>query len=131
MRLYYRIKNFFVYGWDDLRARCQRFKRGWSYGDVWDLDCWFMRNVKPMLEHLLKHHAAYPGGDVTEEDWDAILQEMIDCLTLMDEDAAIEYLGIADDDHTPTSYQRVNALMDEKKDRFFELFSKWFYYLWD
>ena len=79
----------------------------------------------------MQYHAAYPGGDVTSEDWEAILQEMIDCLDLMDEDAAIEHLGIADDDYSPTSYQRVNALMDEKKDRFFELFSKWFYYLWD
>lgn len=130
MRLCYRIKNFFVYGYDGFRARCQRFKRGWSYGDVWGMDSWFKRTVKPMLEHLLENHAAYPGI-VTNEEWEAILQEMIDCLSLMDEDAAIEHLGIADDDYSPTSYQKVNALMDEKKDRFFELFSEWFYYLWD
>lgn len=130
MRLYYRIKNFFVYGWDNFRAKCQRFKRGWSYGDVWDMNDWFRRTAKPMLEHLLEHHMAYPGI-VSNEEWEEILQEMINCLALMDEDAAIEYLGIADDDYSSTSYQRVNALMDEKKDRFFELFSRWFYYLWD
>ena len=131
MRLYYRIKNFFVYGWDSFRRRCQRFIRGYAWSDVWNMDSWFKRTVKPMLEHLLEHHVGYPGGEISNKDWEAILREMIDCLMLMDEDAVIEYLGIADDDYSAASYQRVNALMDEKKNRFFELFSKWFYYLWD
>lgn len=55
---------------------------------------------------------------------------MVDCLELMDEDKAYAHLGIADD-YTLESYKRVGELMEEKKNRFFELFSKWFYNLWD
>lgn len=56
---------------------------------------------------------------------------MIDCLTLMDEDEVQKHLGIADDDYSVESYNKVNDLMDEKKNRFFDLFSKYFYNLWD
>lgn len=52
MKIFRRIKNKLIYDFDSLRARCQRFKRGYSYGDIWDMDCWFMRTVKPMLIHL-------------------------------------------------------------------------------
>lgn len=137
MRLYYRIKNFFVYGWDKFRRRCQRFKRGYAYSDVWDMDYWFMRTVKPMLTHLRDHGIGVPGAlylDGAENEraaWEAILTEMIECLDLMDEDNAQQHLGIADDDYSAESYQRVWHLMEEKKNRFFELFSEHFYSLWD
>lgn len=137
MRLYYRIKNFFVYGCDSLRARCQRFKRGYSYGDVWDMDYWFMRTVKPMLLHLRYYGIGVPGDLYLEgaenerAAWEAVLTEMIECLELMDEDMAQKYLGISDDDYTAESYKKVWSLREEKKNRFFELFSKHFYSLWD
>ena len=137
MRLYYRIRNALLYNVDCLRARCQRFKRGYSYGDVWDMDHWFKRMAKPMLTHLRDHGIGIPN-ELYQHDseneraaWEAVLTEMIECLTLMDEDEAEKYLGIADDDCTFASYKRVTDLMDEKKDRFFELFSKYFYCLWD
>lgn len=137
MRLYYRIKNALLYNVDCLRARCQRFKRGYSYGDIWDMDCWFKRIAKPMLTHLRDHGIGVPndlykqGAENEREDWEAILTEMIDCLTLMDEDEAQKHLGIVDEDWTVESYNKVNDLMEEKKNRFFELFSKHFYSLWD
>ena len=137
MRIYYRIKNFFVYGWDNFRARCQRFKRGYSYGDVWDMDYWFMRTVKPMLTHLRDHGIGVPnalyleGAENERAAWETILTEMIECLELMDEDNAQEHLGIADDDYSAESYNKVWGLIEDKKSRFFELFSKHFYSLWD
>ena len=137
MRLYYRIRNFFVYGWDNFRARCQRFKRGYSYGDVWDMDVWFKRTVKPMLLHLRDNGIGVPnalyldGAENEREAWEAVLTEMIHCLTLMDEDEARKSLGISRKDYSIGAYQRTSNLMDEKKDRFFELFSKYFYSLWD
>lgn len=137
MRLYYKLKNKLIYNVNSLRARIQRFKRGYSYGDVWDMDFWFMRNVKPMLIHLRDHGMGIPfdlyldGEENERVAWEAVLTEMIDCLTLMDEDEAQKYLGIADEDWSVESYNKVNDLMDEKKNRFFELFSKHFYSLWD
>ena len=137
MNLYYKIKNALFYNVDCLRARLQRFKRGYSYGDVWDMDCWFKRTARPMLIHLRDHGIGIPfdlyleGEDNERAAWEAVLTEMIDCLTLMDEDEAQKHLGIADDDWTVESYKKVTDLMDEKKNRFFELFSKHFYSLWD
>ena len=137
MKLYYRIKNRiedFIY---DFRCRCQRFKRGYAYGDVWDIDCWFKRTVKPMLTHLRDHGIGIPGDlylDGAENErkvWEDSLTEMVDCLTLMDEDEAEKHLGIADNDYSFESYKRVQDFTEAKKNRFFELFSKWFFYLWD
>lgn len=137
MNLYYRIKNKLIYDFDSLRARVQRFKRGYSYGDVWDMDFWFMRTVKPMLIHLRDHGIGIPnelykqGVENEREAWEAVLTEMINCLDLMYEDAAQKYLGIADNDYSAESYKKVWALIEENKNRFFELFSKYFYSFWD
>lgn len=138
MTLYYRIKNFFVYGWDNFRVRCQRFKRGWSYRDVWDIDCWFKRTVKPMLIHLRDHGIGVPnelyleGAENEREAWEAVLTEMINCLDMMDEDNVREKLGLHDERHLICEeYDLINDTMDLNKKRFFELFSKYFYSLWD
>jgi hypothetical protein len=136
MRLYYRIKNFFVYGWDNFRRRYQRFKRGWSYGDVWDMFDWFIGMAKPMLTHLRDYHCGVPFEFQNNEDgWSAVLQEMIDCLELMDEYNVYKYLGFVDQDGykrmTCEDYKKVNDIMETNKNRFFELFSKYFYSLWD
>jgi len=136
MKLYYKIKNALFYNYDCLRARCQRFIRGFSWGDVWDIDFWFMRTIKPMLIHLRDHgmgvpYDLYVEGDNERINWENVLTEMINCLTLMDEEEAEKHLGIADDDHSVESYQKVTDLMEANKNRFFELFSKHFYSLWD
>ena len=127
---FYRVRNFFRDKWLEFRKRCQRFKRGFAWGDVWDMDVWFISTAKPMLEHLLKEHCGHPY-DIKNEEWEAILQEMISCLELMDADKSHAYLGIAEDDYSHVSCKKAFELMEEKKNRFFELFSKWFFSLWD
>ena len=137
MDLYYKIRRAISSFWYDLRVRCQRFKRGYSYSDVWDMDYWFIHTVKPMLIHLRDYGIGTPGeiynhdGEDGRINWKNILTEMIDCLDLMEEDAAQEHLGVADNDYSVESYNKVTDLMHEKKDRFFELFSEHFYALWD
>ena len=137
MNIYYKIKNALCYNVDCLRARLQRFLRGYSYGDIWDMDFWFKRTVKPMLIHLRDYGIGVPndlylqGAENEREAWEEVLTEMVECLELMDEDEAQKYLGIADDDYSYESYKRVSDLMDEKKNRFFELFGKHFFSLWD
>lgn len=136
MNLYYKLKNKLTYDVDSLKARIQRFKRGYSYGDVWDMDFWFIHTVKPMLIHLRDYGIGIPGEFCIGDDgnriyWENTLTEMISCLELMDEDNAEKYLGIADNDCSIESYEKVLALMEENKNRFFELFSKYFFHLWD
>ena len=137
MNLHYRIKNKLIYDVDSLRARIQRFKRGYSYGDVWDMDFWFMRTVKPMLIHLRDHGIGIPNElylqDADNERilWENTLTEMIGCLELMHEDNAEKHLGIENNDFSVDDYNKKWALMEENKNRFFELFNKYFYCLWD
>lgn len=57
---FYRVRNFIREKWWEFRQRCQRFKRGFAWGDVWDMDAWFISTAKPMLEHLLKKHWGHP-----------------------------------------------------------------------
>lgn len=135
MSLKFKIKM----AWWNFRARCQRFMRGYSYGDVWDMDCWFIDTVKPMLIHLRDHGCGVPGNLWNEEEdsrktWEAVLTEMIDCLTLMDEDNVYVHLFGEDWSKSPTKYEDwllVRETRDKNKDRFFQLFSEYFYHLWD
>ena len=137
MNLYWKIKNKLIYDHDCLRARIQRFKRGYSYGDVWDMEFWFMRTVKPMLIHLRDHGIGIPnelylqGGDNERILWENTLTEMISCLELMDEDNAEKYLGIENNDFSVEDDNKKLTLMEENKNRFFELFSKYYFSLWD
>ena len=138
MRLYYKLKNKLIYDVDSLKARCQRFKRGYSYGDVWDMDFWFMRTVKPMLIHLRDRGIGIPNDlyikDADNERilWENTLTEMINCLDLMYEDNAAKHLGIENKERwSLEDYNKRWMLMEESKNRFFELFSKYFYSLWD
>lgn len=136
MNLYYKIKNKLIYDVDSLRARIQRFKRGWAYSDVWDIDVWFMRTVKPMLLHLYHNHAGIPIDFENNPDgWKEVLNEMITCLEFMDEDNVYAFLGFCEiEDYkrmTKEDYENVYSIMEENKNRFFELFGKHFFDLWD
>lgn len=136
MNLYWKIKNKLLYGHDCLRARIQRFKRGYSYGDIWDMDFWFIRTVKPMLIHLRDHGCGVPMEFENDNSaWNFVLTEMIDCLELMDEGNAYKHHGFGDwgarINMTREDYDKVYRTMEDNKNRFFELFSKYFYNLWD
>jgi hypothetical protein len=140
MELYYKIKFFITDTWRDLCARWQRFIRGYSYGDVWDMYDWFIRTLQPMLIHLRDHGYGIPQDCYIESDderinWEDVLTEMINCLDMMDEDKVYKHFGY-DKFHSQwwmkqEDYLKISDTMAENKNRFFELFSKYFYDLWD
>lgn len=119
----------------NFRSCCQRFKRGWAYGDVWDMDVWFMCTVKPMLIHLKNNGISRPMEFKHRSEWEAVLEEMIDHLDFMDEDYVIQFLGFEGiNDYkrmTREDWDRVYTIMVENKNRFFELFRKYYFDLWD
>lgn len=133
MKLHYRIQNAL----DNLHARYQRSKRGYSYGNVWNMFDWFMTTVKPMLIHLRDHGIGVPldlyldGEDNERKAWEDILTEMIECLDNMNEEQIYDKYDLWGKHKTKNNYEYVNDLMNTNKDRFFKLFSKYFYDLWD
>ena len=136
--MFKRIKYFIREKTFNLRVRCQRFKRGWAYSDVWDIDAWFMDIIKPMLIHLRDHGVGIPlslyeeGVEDERAAWEAILTEMIEYLDHMEEDAVLKKLGLYECTNLKKEdYEAVNNMMENNKNRFFELFSKYFYSLWD
>lgn len=133
--IYYPIIGRIERKYDNLRARCQRFKRGYSYGDVYDMDYWFIRTARPMLVHLRDNGRSYPGIFKDGDEWRQVLSEMINCLDFMDEDNVYNHLGFIEFEDimcmTVDDFKHVDEIMDQNKDRFFELFSKYFYNLWD
>lgn len=59
-----------------LRFIKQRAKRGYADEDAWDIHCWFLETIVPMLKQLKQEKHGYPC-DMTEEEWDKELDEMI------------------------------------------------------
>lgn len=135
MNLYYQIIGIIETAWDNFRIRCQRFKRGYAWLDVWNMDHWFMSKIKPMLIHLRIHGDSFPMEFNNRDEWCAVLDEMINCVEMMNEDKVYAFLGFVEiEDYlrmTDADIKRVGEIMINNKNRFFELFSKYFYNLWD
>ena len=124
-RLFYSIKDRI----SESRYRRQRVKRGYSDYDVLDMQMWFIRTLKPMLENVRANLFSCPD-ELTLEEWEAILDEMIDCLTLMGTET---HIGVYDDGSGGDLFlEDRQGIYDirykEAPARFFELFGKWF---WD
>ena len=78
---------------------------------VWNMCDWFMHTIPLMLEQLRDTGMSYPLGFKDKDEWKAVLTEMIEYAKKMGSKDPI--------------------VADYNKDKFFEMFSKYFYYLWD
>ena len=78
LKFYYKLKNKITHAQYTFEGKCQRFRRGYSWTDVWNINDWFVIQIIPMLEHLIKHGIAFPIDFKCREEWEAILIEMID-----------------------------------------------------
>lgn len=122
---FYVIRN----KWKVFKYKCERFKKGYADNDVFNLFAWFIDTVKPMLVQYKTEHWCRPCNMELSE-WDSILSEMIGCLDLMDEHNAKAVTGV-ERYYDKLDIELVEKTMEENKQRFFELFSKYFYDLWD
>ena len=109
-------------------------KHGYSPVAQWETFSWF---ISVMREILINYRDNRTGTPVVIPDYDAddlisenknieiynnILNEMIELLDKMDE-CNSTYNGV--------SLEEMHSAMDSAKNKFFELFSKYFYTLWD
>lgn len=108
----------------------QRMFKGYDEVDTFETFAKFVERYSKILTSYRKHHCGY-CGEMTEEEWDAVIDEMIYHLHYMDEETVTEELERDVPDDWSVSTITVYEVMDKHKDAFFELFSKYFYHLWD
>ena len=53
---------------------------GFTYGDLWNIDSWFSRQIPRMLKEFKRNSLCHPGN-MTSEEWDAILDRMAFCFS--------------------------------------------------
>lgn len=85
----------------------QRIERGFDDTELWNLDSTILKFVLPRLKAFKECTCGYPGTVKSEEEWQNILQKMID---------SIEKI--------------INDNADDEDYDGFELFKKYFFNLW-
>ena len=107
-----------------LRYRIQRGRRGWSDRDVQNIYGYFTKTMCSMLRYFRAHRRGHPTY-MTQTEWNFILDRMITLLEDMDRNTCSkDFTGINE------SIDR-DQYMVQCKNEFFQLFSQYFYDLWD
>ena len=126
--MFYRLK--------DLRRKIkyaiQRVSKGYDDCDVFEFyDSFIKRNIK-ILKDFKKNLQGHPGN-LTDEEWNNVLQEIIDCLKNSDEDKVIQKLFGDDfyDNWSIEKQKQVDEFREHNKNKAFELLNQWFFNLWD
>ena len=109
-------------------------KHGYSPAAQWETFEWFIAVMREILINYRDNRMGTPVvipdyniDDLISENknieiYNNILNEMIELLDKMDE---------CNSTYNDVSLEEMHSMMDTAKDRFFELFSKYFYTLWD
>ncbi len=108
------LKNELKYAW-------QRAYRGYDDLMAWNIDDGFLQLYGEILKNYRNNLHSYLC-DINSEEWNKVLDEMIELLDRMD----IDKCDIIQGYHKEVHNEIIN-----NKDRFFELFSKYFYDLWN
>ena len=127
---YYKAKWWIREVYWEVRYGFQRMFKGYDSVDTFETFAKFRKRYIKILAEYRKHHVGY-CSETTEEEWDNIIDEMIYHLNYMDEETVIKELERDVPDDWSASYKTVGEILDKHKNRFFELFSKYFYHLWD
>lgn len=106
-------------------------KHGYDEYATWETFGWFIDTMQDVLKVYRKNHNGYPIFDciMGSKEWDKLVKKydsdidrMIELLDLMDE---------GNEKYTDMHYIEKHDSIIAAKDEFFELFSKYFYNLWD
>jgi hypothetical protein len=101
----------------ELKYAWQRAWRGYDNSMVFDMNDTFIELYREILKDFKENLHGYPGT-MTEEEWNDMLDEMIGSLDRM-------YYVLFKSDNDDAD------LVEQEKDRFFELFKEHFWSLWD
>lgn len=127
---FYRLRSKLSDNYYRMRRAFQRMFKGYDDYDVFELFSCFISRYNKILTDYRKTHYGYPA-DLTEEKWDAIIDEMLHHLKFMDETYVENSLCEGMPEHWLPDSMVVYEIMKRHKDEFFKLFSEYFYNLWD
>jgi hypothetical protein len=125
---YYKAKWWIREYYWEIRYGFQRMFKGYDVVDTFETFAKFRERYIKILTDYRKHHVGY-CGEMTEEEWDAVIDEMIYHLHYMDEETVVEELEKDVPDDWGASAITVYEVMDKHKNEFFKLFSEYFYNL--
>ena len=125
----YRIKwkTFDIYR--AIKFGFQRMFRGYDDSDGWAFKWRFIDKNYKILNHFFKTHKSRPWN-MTEKEWEDILQDMCKHLYMMDEDNVIDTLKTGMPEDWEPAIDSVYEIMERHKNEFFDLMKKHFYDLW-
>lgn len=130
--LYYRTKNCVRDTYWKIRYGFQRMLKGYDSEDTFETFAKFIERYTKILTEYRKKHCGIPMEfENSEEEWDKVIDEMLYHLHYMDEQTVTEELEKDVPEDWIVKSKSVYEIMEKHKDAFFELFSKYFYNLWD
>ena len=97
-----------------LRFMWQRFSRGWSDDETWNLDHSLAKIIAPRLRRFRELNNGHPGT-MSEEEWEECLDEMV---------WAFEYIADEGGNYVENTAQL------ERAERGLQLFAEHFSHLW-
>lgn len=131
-----RLIKYFL---QDIKFCYQRIRYGWCDRDTWDINTWFLKVMPPMLQHLRDNLHGYPYN-MEEGEWYNTLETMIKLFSEADENYCSMknsydiYTSDAKEKNGKSHAEREKEIFkyrDECKNKAFEMFSKYFWNLWD
>ena len=125
-RAKWKIRNVY---WE-CRYGFERMFKGYDSMDTFEIFYKFIKKYKKVLKKFRDNHYGHPAN-LTEEEWDNILDSMLYHLYYMEEDNVIKELEKDVPDDWSVSLKTVNEVMEKHKNEFFKLFSEYFFNLWD
>ena len=127
---FWKARSWIVDTYWQIRYGFQRMFNGYDAVDTFDTFSKFTERYEKILKEYRACHYGYPAN-MTEEEWDDIVDEMLYHLHYMDEWNVEDELSKGmSEDWLPSSITTYE-IMERHKDEFFKLFSKYFYNLWD
>lgn len=100
------------------RYKNQRLERGFDDTETWNLDVTIAKFIVPRLKRFKELNNGYPSKFKAKEEWDKILDEMI------------EGLELYEDKWKCNSDQNLTNLEEYKRKRAVKLLGEYFYDLW-
>lgn len=114
----------------EVRYGFERMFNGYDSVDCFETFAKFTERYSKILTEYKKYHMGYPCN-MSEEEWDKIIDEMIYHLHYMSEDNVNEELCKDVPDSWIPSWNTADEIINKHKNEFFKLFSEHFYSLWD